>query len=890
MKSLLKRLSNRLAVSQIRASRLRQFAVRGERLERRDLLAAFNLSNYELNIYTSLANPFSNDDEFSGAAYSQATNTFFVVDDAGQGDIYQYNLDGTPSTANSAEIDLENFPMLEGIYHLGGTSFALLQEDPRELSFVTLPPPMNQLDKNDLPPSATIELDDPILNNAEDNDGPEGVAFDSVDNEYYIVKEKLPIELFRLNGNQLTQINVPGLSGSFQDDLSDAFFYNKTVGGNIEDHLLLVSDQGQSIIDVKIDDATDSGTIEPASLTNLPQRKFEGLTFDPTSFYMILVADRDDNIPVRGFAQFRNFTVLTAEAPDLLSTSDTGVSTSDNITADTTPTFSGTVTHTSTSTNIGGAWVWLYVDGAQVGSPVETDANGNYQISTAVFDGTHTFQVQVGENSTSPAANRSPLSAPLLVTIDTTPPVVDAVALGNDTPGIVHGADNIEAVANGADQLFPVEVGGGVTFIEIMFDEPIAAQQSDLTIVEAISGNGVNVTGLSTQSVPGGFVGRWTFDNVRTGQLEFTLDGTSGIAVTNLAGTKLDGFWTNPDSFGDTEGNSAFPSGRGSITGDNFVFRTTVLEGDATRDGIVSRDDLVVVNGAYHLTTPVVQWTGGDLTGDGDVKLLDVAAVSNSYGIDLTTWGVQQIQGGGGQQQQAQQGGGKTLSSGGGKTASGNSSGGQQQSSSSTPGRIFFTTSNDPDNDGGLYDGTTPDIQLSGPGDTTTLYVWISLGSFTNMEAFGFDILADTTGVLKATASEHVNSEIVYANFGISAGPRYSNDEMRQLTLNESGDGQAELATDGLVVGSFNNFKSLNTSLDGTDQLGTTDTGYDITNGAFLVQSITLEALPGTAGTVDRSEVRRRRRHVHHGRHGRRTIHLHGRRIDIGLQLQHRRN
>jgi hypothetical protein len=102
-----------------------------------------------------------------------------------------------------------------------------------------------------------------------------------------------------------------------------------------------------------------------------------------------------------------------ASTPDLAGGSDTGDSSSDNLTADTTPTFSGTAE--------AGATVTLYdSDGVTaLGSAVAT--GGNWSItSSALGQGTHTVTAVVSDS----AGNASAPSAGLAVTVDATAPTL----------------------------------------------------------------------------------------------------------------------------------------------------------------------------------------------------------------------------------------------------------------------------------------------------------------------------------------------------------------------------------------------------------------------------------------------------------------------------------
>ena len=95
-------------------------------------------------------------------------------------------------------------------------------------------------------------------------------------------------------------------------------------------------------------------------------------------------------------------------APDLTTASDTGASTTDNITSDTTPSF--TITAPAT-----GETVKLYVDGVAVAASV---VNGEITPNTPLADGPHAITYSYVDA----AGNESPVSPGLNVTIDTAPP------------------------------------------------------------------------------------------------------------------------------------------------------------------------------------------------------------------------------------------------------------------------------------------------------------------------------------------------------------------------------------------------------------------------------------------------------------------------------------
>lgn len=99
-------------------------------------------------------------------------------------------------------------------------------------------------------------------------------------------------------------------------------------------------------------------------------------------------------------------------AIDLDSGSDTGISNSDNVTSDTTPTFNGTAEVNSTVT--------LYdTDGTTVLGTTTADSSGNWSITASTLaGGSHTLTVKAKDA----AGNESGASSSLSVTIDTTAP------------------------------------------------------------------------------------------------------------------------------------------------------------------------------------------------------------------------------------------------------------------------------------------------------------------------------------------------------------------------------------------------------------------------------------------------------------------------------------
>jgi uncharacterized delta-60 repeat protein len=137
-------------------------------------------------------------------------------------------------------------------------------------------------------------------------------------------------------------------------------------------------------------------------------------------------------------------------APDLVESSDTGISNTDNLTADTAPVFYVSSTD---------SFVRVYRDGTLVSDPFKA---GYEWRSAELADGTYYFQV----SSVDAAGNESDLSEPLSVTIETVPPPPPPPPdlLAEYDSGVSH-TDNI------TNDLYPVfAIPGGAAGFRVYRD------------------------------------------------------------------------------------------------------------------------------------------------------------------------------------------------------------------------------------------------------------------------------------------------------------------------------------------------------------------------------------------------------------------------------------
>lgn len=229
-----------------------------------------------------------------------------------------------------------------------------------------------------------------------------------------------------------------------------------------------------------------------------------------------------------------------SEAPSgtLAVNSDTGTSQTDQITSDNTPTFSGTAE--------AGARINLIADGGagSIAGTTIVNASGEWSITTSTLeDGAHTFVAEAVDR----AANISPLSSNLEVTVDTSAPVQPSVTLADVSRVNVTGTDN----TNGATPVFEGTAEAG-------------------SIVEISVGG--NVIGATTANASN----EWTFTPATD-----LADGTLSIAVTAR----------------DTAGNTSQSSDAISVIVDTTPPAAPVITGFSGDSGTTTEDMTPTLNG-----------------------------------------------------------------------------------------------------------------------------------------------------------------------------------------------------------------------------------------------------------------------------------------------------
>ncbi|MFO1006751.1 MAG: Ig-like domain-containing protein [Planctomycetaceae bacterium] len=141
-------------------------------------------------------------------------------------------------------------------------------------------------------------------------------------------------------------------------------------------------------------------------------------------------------------------------APDMISSSDTGLDDTDNLTNETNPTFSGLAGMAEP-----GSTVTLYVDGQPVGTTTALP-DGSYTVTVspghALVDGPHSVTVTFMDA----AGNESPQSPALDIVIDTTAPTAIAIDSPITPDNVVNAVEQLTLVISGtgAEPTSTVEV------------------------------------------------------------------------------------------------------------------------------------------------------------------------------------------------------------------------------------------------------------------------------------------------------------------------------------------------------------------------------------------------------------------------------------------------
>ncbi|OHU92126.1 Ig-like domain-containing protein [Pseudoalteromonas amylolytica] len=214
--------------------------------------------------------------------------------------------------------------------------------------------------------------------------------------------------------------------------------------------------------------------------------------------------------------------------PDLDSGSDTGASSTDNITSDTTPTFSGTAES--------GATVTLYSDqegGGTTSIGSATATGGNWQITTSTLTAgvTHAISAKATDSSSNVSSSSSSLS----VTIDSTAPSAPS------TPDLATASDSGSSSSdNLTNDTTPTFTGTGTTGDTITLISDVDGSVGSTVV----SGGTWSITSSTLTSGAHAISARSTDtagNNTDSASLSVTIDATAPTGVTaSIDQSKID--------------------------------------------------------------------------------------------------------------------------------------------------------------------------------------------------------------------------------------------------------------------------------------------------------------------------------------------------------------
>ncbi len=227
--------------------------------------------------------------------------------------------------------------------------------------------------------------------------------------------------------------------------------------------------------------------------------------------------------------------------------------------------------------------------------------------------------------------------------IDATPPQVVNVLLGSTawsgrfldslaSLGPMHVGGWSIGVGSGASQ-WQAAPWTNINQIRIVFSEDVSVDRDDLSLF-GVSRSAYDLSDAVFGYDSATFTATWTLPTaIAADVLELVLNADSSSPITDWAGNRLDGEWTNPAGPSDPNG-ASYPSGDGTAGGD-FRFRFAVLPGDVDGDLAVTQADVDHVAASVRPFAAVGADAMCDLNGSGLVNATDVLLARRQLGQTL---------------------------------------------------------------------------------------------------------------------------------------------------------------------------------------------------------------------------------------------------------------
>lgn len=241
-------------------------------------MSSINLGDYQL-VHSTTINTIP--DDLSGITYNQQTNKLYMVTNKSES-VYETDLNGNiqriinlQSGSNSLFYDTED------IVHISGNRYAVVEERKGTVALIDIFSGTTNINY-----SAADIIQMPGTWSASDNTGLEGISYNPVTGQFYVVEEKMNKTLSVFNMPTSFPSTLPPSGASSPCNLESAAFAFSDVSAihhvgltsgfsdaNVIDNFLILSDEGQVLVE------TDANCDIISSLS-LPISSPEGVTMD----------------------------------------------------------------------------------------------------------------------------------------------------------------------------------------------------------------------------------------------------------------------------------------------------------------------------------------------------------------------------------------------------------------------------------------------------------------------------------------------------------------------------------------------------------------------------------------------------------------------------------
>ncbi|MDW1845409.1 Ig-like domain-containing protein [Vibrio sp. Vb2110] len=344
--------------------------------------------------------------------------------------------------------------------------------------------------------------------------------------------------------------------------------------------------------------------IESSAVADSANNSFAGISDDAT--FNFTTVDTTPNAP---------------STPDLDASSDTGPLNTDNITSDTTPTFSGT--------SESGSIVTLYSDQVGGGATVigtGTATGGNWQITTNELASgiTHAISAKASDSDD----NVSSASNALSVTIDTIAPSVVSITTPIEADSIVNAAEDNDMLIAGSG----AEAGNSVTVTITDNNSSVSRTvTADNSGNWTLSGSELDVSGLNNGTLTVSATQADIAGNISTAASQsVTLDNAAPSAVTITTPIETDGIVNA------AEDNDVLIAGSGAEVGNSVTVTITDNNSSVSRTVTADNSGNWTLSGseldvsAFNNGTLTVSATQADIAGNTSTAATQSITLDNA--------------------------------------------------------------------------------------------------------------------------------------------------------------------------------------------------------------------------------------------------------------------